>query len=336
MTDWQTISETILTATDIAGEYASWGVDITASQASPSGWLSCRCHGKEDRNPSAGINVSGSFPEHGRYREHSGDCRSLSFFDAAAELGPFDNWKAARRHYAKLAGVSMPKVAEPKRPDDQLAFKTYSPDLVRLWCAKKVGTTEPAVKACGGKLADYPRKSKEQSVICLPVYGPRLLDADPVNWWMWRADGKDVSLFQGKDKDRLETKACGQAGMPGGWVGKYGLARLTTADVIWKVEGIPDLIALQAAIGDAGMHEKHVVITNSNGCGQVLGEDFLSHLKGKRVHVVHDADEPGQAGAVKWCNALFRAGCEVKNVQLPYEVAKKHGKDTRDWLTEAA
>lgn len=337
MNDWQTITHQILTATDIAGEYAAWGIDVTGAQPSPAGWLSCRCHGRDDRSPSAGINTTGDAATLGRYREHSGDCRSLSFFDAAVELGPFDDWQAARRHYAKLAGVQLPSVAEPKRPDAQLEWKDYSSPIVRLWCATKPGTTEPSVRAAGGKLAEYPKKSKEQSVICLPVYGPKLMDADPVNWWMWRADGKPVSLFQGKDKDRLEAKACGQAGMPAGWVGRHGLIHLEQAEVIWKTEGIPDLLALQAAIGEAGLAHKHVVITNSNGCGNVLDEAHLACLKGKRVNVIHDADEPGQKGAVKWCNAIFRAGAgAVRNVVLPYEVTKKKGKDVRDWLTEAA
>ena len=55
---------------------------------------------------------------------------------------------------------------------------------------------------------------------------------------------------------------------------------------------------------------------------------------GRRVAVVGDADEPGQAGAVKWSKWIAKVAKEARLVKLPYVVETNHGKDIRDFFTE--
>ena len=50
-----------------------------------------------------------------------------------------------------------------------------------------------------------------------------------------------------------------------------------------------------------------------------------------------EADVPGQAGARKWAAWIARVAEEVRIVSpaaMGFEVAKDHGKDLRDWITE--
>jgi len=332
--DWQSATQQILDLLDLRNEYAALGVDITGASPNGKGWVACRAVGRDDRNPSAGVNLSGEHPTKGRYNDFV-ENNNLSFFEAAAEFGSHADWQAARRHYAEKAGVELPEGRQ-KEPDAQLHWRDYNASLVRLYCTKKPGVTEPSIRAAGGRLASYPKKKRDQDVICLPVYGEAGVEGPIINWWMWRQNGDALNIWQGNDRKPLHPKAAGQSDMPGGWVGQWGLSNLETAEVVWKTEGIPDLLALQAAIGAAGgdLVRRHVVITNSNGCNSVLDERHLRLLEGKRVFVAHDADTPGQKGAVKWCNALACVAKEVRNVTLPYEVGAKHGKDVRDFLTE--
>ena len=52
------------------------------------------------------------------------------------------------------------------------------------------------------------------------------------------------------------------------------------------------------------------------------------------MFVVGDADEPGQAGAVRKATKMKTVANSVKTVALPYEIAKTHGKDLRDYFTD--
>jgi hypothetical protein len=56
-------------------------------------------------------------------------------------------------------------------------------------------------------------------------------------------------------------------------------------------------------------------------------------FKGKTVYVCQDRDEEGQAGARKIARALS-VMADVRLVELPYELVKKHGKDLTDFFLE--
>ena len=328
---WQEANREVIESIDLPREFAAMGFDVVG-EPTQSGWASCRCWGRDDRNPSAGVNLTGEYPTLGRYKEFSGECRSMSFWEACVLAGRFTAWRDAQRDFAKEAGVELPK--PPKPPDSQLAWRNYSPGIVAQWCADKGGViTESAVKACGAKLAGYPKKTGSQAVITLPVYGPRLLDDDPVNYVMFRTSAKGkVRMWQGpKTGGYKEIKYCPMPGMPPGWVGRWGLLHLEQAKVVWKVEGISDLLTLQSAIPRESL-TTDVVLTNSHGCGNVLSAAHLAPLKGKTVMVCHDADTPGQRGADAWMSGLLAAGAKAVNVTLPFSIKEDHGEDLRDFF----
>ena len=50
--------------------------------------------------------------------------------------------------------------------------------------------------------------------------------------------------------------------------------------------------------------------------------------------VVCDADDAGEEGASLRCSHFAGAAVEIRQVRLPYEIAKKHGKDLRDFFVE--
>ncbi len=58
--------------------------------------------------------------------------------------------------------------------------------------------------------------------------------------------------------------------------------------------------------------------------------------------IIHDRDNPGQfgaaadksGGATRWVRAMVGRAKSVRNVQLPYEMTEKKGKDLKDWIHE--
>ncbi len=334
--DWQTATRLILERLDLRSEYAAFGVDITGSQPSATGWLACRVFGAidADRNPSAGINVAGEGPVLGRYKEFTGDGRNVSFFEFAATIaGKFSDWKEARKHYAKQTGVKMPRGGCPASPADKLAFRPGRKHQIRAWCQTKPPITEWSAIAAGARVAGWPADSRKYTVIALPIFGPALADDEPTGWVIWNKTGRPLTVFQAKGAPPRQAKMLTITGSKSGWMNRFGVERLISAELVWKVEGPGDCLALQSVLPEA-LREKHVVITNGGGAQEGLSEEFWDHLAGKQVYIVHDCDTVGQAGGLKQARLAAAVAAEVRNITLPYEIAEKHGKDLRDWLNE--
>jgi hypothetical protein len=89
--------------------YRAIGLNVCGTKPSSKGWIECRAFGVEDRTPSAGICVADG-PLVGRYNDfRSGECLGLFDF-AASKAGKFaGDWREARKHYARLAGVELPR-----------------------------------------------------------------------------------------------------------------------------------------------------------------------------------------------------------------------------------
>lgn len=342
--DWQEVSRRILDALDIRAEYITLGVDVTGREPNTKGWLACRAYGREDRNPSAEINV-GNGPGRGRYRDFSSGF-ACGFFDFAAKAGGHSDWKAARKHYAEKVGVELPKGGKaPADTSDRFAWREWVDGLVAAWCMKKPGTTVEAVRMAGGRLGSWPVPSKHFHVIAVPIYGKNLDEDEPVGWVAWNRTGQPLMIPQGEGRPGKPAKTITPKHAPATWVGTHGVQHLDTAEVVWKVEGITDLLALMSMIPPA-LRNSHVVLTNPNGCNENPNDDQLASLAGKVVYVIHDADKPGQGipsenqppntllGARRWSNAIAGVAKECRNVQLPYAIEEKHGKDLRDWLNE--
>ena len=109
---WKEATQQVLLALDLKAEYAALGLRLAGDKPRQTGWLPAHAMGREDRTPSAEINI-GDGPARGRYRDFgNGTTESLSLFDFAALYGPAADWKEARNHYAKKAGIKLPRGAK--------------------------------------------------------------------------------------------------------------------------------------------------------------------------------------------------------------------------------
>ena len=330
---WSELSRKILEATDIEAAYRELGVEITGKRPNANGWVECRAIGRDDKTPSAAICVSPG-PMCGRYRDLGGNGDSLGLFEFAAKYGTVGDWKEAQREYGKKAGLlaKFPK-SEQERPEDKIALSSsWNRLMVRGMLHVYPGITEEAVLLCGGKLAKYPAKSPQpRYVVAWPAYGPGGIDGEVRGFVLQAADGGKVEVYKGEGNPATLEKriTVGASGL----IGRHGLKNLETAELVWKVEGLSDLLSLQSKI-PADLRDKHVVVTNAGGTHETyLVGEVASMFAGKRIAVCHDCDVPGQQGAGNWIGNLKSVAESVRNVVLPFDISESKGKDLRDWLT---
>ncbi len=330
---WQQVESEILGRLDIAAEYRALSVDVLDRESNAEGWVCCRAFGREDRNPSAAVNV-----RTGRYKDFGGEGVSVSLWDFACQFGPFSTWQEARKHYAAKAGVKLPRGRPPIDPAEHLRFQRWNETLVALWCRHKPGVTPEAVRAAGGRLARY---RDQWMVVALPVFGAGGVEVDPVGWVLFQTNGQFLPVFR-KGGSPQWVKVKTTAGSQGGLLGAWALSRLANQvagqanaaeQIIWKTAGPSDLLALWAAI-PPNLRGSHLVLSNAFGEVESPTPAITKRFEGWKVRVLHDADTAGEAGAERWTRALAKVAAEVRHVRLPYPVEKSHGKDVRDFLTE--
>jgi hypothetical protein len=332
---WKEIERNILEALDIAAEYAAMGVKFVNDRATDKGWLKCHAITRDDNNPSAAVFV-GHGPKRGRWCDLGGEPSSLSFWNFAARFGNHGDWREARKFYAEKTKIALPGGGEPKRPEEAIDFLGTQDTIIAAWCITKGGFDLDAVIDNGGTNGRYPKKAKvEQSqfVVAFPGFnGPAFADGEPDAWVICNQTGEPVRLWRGKTKPPSLQKTLSVGGSVGSLLGKFGLKHIETAEIVWKVEGLSDLLALCTAITNAGLRGKHVVISNSQGTIESVHDDWVELLTGKTVYVIHDSDRPGRIGCNRWCIALAGNAKELRPVILPYEVKDSHGEDVRDFL----
>lgn len=325
--DWETIDREILDALDLRAEFEALGVEIVGREPNSNGWLACRAVGRDDKNPSAGVNL-----EHGRYRDLGGEDLSLSLWDLAVHLRRQADWKTAREHYAAKAGVKIPDNRKMRNPAESLKFMKWNPTLVQLWCRQKAGITLEAVQAAGGRLC---RHFGQHTCVGLPIFGTAGNLADPVGWVLWQTNGQPLPIFHGNGRPPTAAKMKTTSGSRSGLMGLHAIEQAPRSPeaAVWKVEGPTDLLALWAS-QTPEEREKHLVTCNAGGGSESPKPEMLGLFSGRRVVIVHDADKTGETGAEKWVRWLGGIATEVRHVRLPYKVEEKHGKDLRDWLSE--
>ena len=81
---WTEHKRKILAGLDIESVYREMTVEITGHAPNSDGWLTCRSYGRDDRNPSANINV-GNGSARGRYHDFSIGGESMFLFDFHAK-----------------------------------------------------------------------------------------------------------------------------------------------------------------------------------------------------------------------------------------------------------
>lgn len=317
----------LLAKIDFAAEFTKFGLDITGDPK-PDGWCECRAMGRDDRSPSAAVNVKS-----GRYKDSGGDGASMSFWDFAAKWGGFGDWRKAREHYAQAHGIDLERPASDpaggKRT--QIEWQEWNEAMGAYWCSEKKGIIPRAVVEAGGQQAMYLHR---YSVVAVPVREAH--GKAPCGWVLWNASGSTLPVFRKGDPGPPEmVKMKTLAGSRAGWIGERGLKLLAENPdaVVWKTEGPTDLLALESVLTDE-QRASVVVLTNSNGTHEQPRADLVECLRGRTVRVIHDADEPGEVGGKRWAEGIAAVAAEVRHVRLPFEVAKNHGKDLRDWLCE--
>lgn len=335
---WTDATSAILRGLDLEAEFSALGVQFTGSGPNASGWQSCHALGREDRNPSAACNTGGLPPLLGRYKDFGGgEELTISLFDLAAKLGRFPDWKAARQHYANIAGVKLPTSEDSRRPSDRIAPMQWIDLLVHNWAKTKPGVTIDAFARAGGLLCKWPAKSAKAAICCaLPCFGPHVRDADPTGFVLWNQTGKKLTVWQGKDKPPSESK---MLTIGNGWLGSHALRLLHNPDTraaikcVWITEGPTDLLALMEAIPE-NLRDSHLTLCNACGSNEHPNQELLALLSGLNVFVLRDADEPGEAGGKKWSQAVANVAASTRHVRLPYPITVDHGKDLRDFLCE--
>jgi hypothetical protein len=336
---WAKFEAEIIAALDIEAECRSLGVEFTSNQPNKDGWLPCwafdRPHGN---SASAAVNVGDAPGLRGRYRDLGGNGKRLSFWDLCTERGTFPDWRAARSSYATKVGIGkkFPKSKDDERLQDLVDGMPMVPHfslLVRPLCAKYPGVTHEALALCGAALCTYPKgATNPQHCLALPAYGPHLLNSEPRGVCLMRIDGNPIQLYQGEGKPASPVKRLTKGST--GLVGLHALAQIDNADVIYKVEGISDLLALQAFI-PADKRNTHLVLTNLCGASESsLPKEVAAVFAGRDVVLIHDRDKPGQEGTANWIAALVGVASSVRNLQLPFDLEETHGKDLRDWIAE--
>lgn len=337
---WKAVEHEILDALDIAAEYRALGVVFTQDTPRQNGWQPCHAAGRQDNKASAAVCIQGA--ARGRYRDLGGsDGQSLSLWEFAARYGGHGDWREARKHYALRLGIKLPAGTEPRRPDDQIEFLTtpVAPDILASWCQDKGGFGLQTVLDNGGRYARYPKKARPehaQYVVAFPAYNPPgLTDSDPAAWVITNSTSAPLQVYKGKGQAPGQAKTLSVGGSVGGLLGSYGLNHLETAEYVWKVEGLSDLLTLHDRLRGCGLLGQHVVISNSQGTLETVKPEWQMLLRGlpnlKALYVIHDCDRPGQIGAERWCQ-LLAPHLRVKSVVLPYEIKENHGEDVRDYL----
>jgi len=220
-------------------------------------------------------------------------------------------------------------------PAKDLKFADWNELLAAQWCLKKKPIKPHALKAVNARMAVYRKKWK---VIALPIIGQA---GKPVGWCLYNVTGGTLPRFDkdGNVVDQLKIKVT--AGSQPGVMGRF--AKRDGGTTI-KTEGPADLLAL-LSLDD--LPRDVVCFCNAMGAGEdpAKMEWVVDAMAGENVLVIHDCDLPGQEGATfvsrssgeprpGWGPALATKAKECRNLVLPYEIEKSHGKDLRDWITD--
>ena len=350
------ITQSIIQGLDVRAEYEAMGIKFSGN-VRQSGNISCFAVGRPDNSPSAWVNVtSGYFGDSGNTEVAASTC---SLFDFAVRVGKFPDWKDARRFYAAKANVTLargPGAADKNDWRPKLEFQSWltpgNDTLATRWCLKvKPGVTLEAIKAAGGQMAYWPcfidKQTKEKKraknchqVIAFPGFGEWGLAADPVCWQIFDVTGRyfDVTPKDAAATDPRRTAKDLSIGPSGGTLmGLSSLMMLTDperrakVELVWKVEGPSDLLALWASL-PAEKRETIAIVTQLGGATADVMPWQVKMLAGLRVAIVCDKDTAGIIGGHKWDKALHSLCESVRMVDLPFITRESHGLDCRDFL----
>lgn len=341
----QDFKQEILDSLDFRSTYMSLGVKISGGSASKDGWLECYAFGRDEKNPSAAINI-----RTGYYKDFGGsEGKAISIFDFLVANQFCPDFKAALEFCADRAGV---KRKRGKRGDDSPQKSIDSLELLnpleKLKSAAVIGTIKnllkgelsgravcDALKESGAWTGSWPKTAPDvyqQTVIAYPAYPNLSADGKPCGYVMRQKQGKELYRYRGKDQkpQKLKSINIGESG----YLNRFGLKHFQNADVVFKVEGEQDMLSLQALIPPELWH-RYVVITTASGANErSLIERTFRQWKDKDVVLIHDCDKAGQDGLEHWKWNLCKITKKLRVLTLPYPIEEKHGKDLKDWIED--
>ena len=336
--DYEGEDAAILAGIDLVAEYRAMGLEFVESNPAPNAngfapaWSAAKGGKAGQRTPSAVVNL-----RTGQYMDSASGELAISLWEFSSRFTG-QSFQAARRHFAAKAGVTLGGGRPKKRPSEQLEFIPWDNDVAAAWCSTKPPVTIDALQLNGAQLAKYPKRKPEFTVIALPVFGPNLVAAKPVNWVLYNADG---GKLPSKNKEgeitgwvKIKTISTGHGGEPG-MIGQFALMRLhpeIPCSTVVKTEGPSCMLALFSIIPPEE-RESWLVCCNAYGAGEDPTH-YLHHFRGKRVAVVHDADDGGNAGRQRWVDGLLPVAESVRAMNLPFELRRKDGLDLRDWINK--
>ncbi len=223
--------------------------------------------------------------------------------------------------------TSQPVVKSPATPSDfEKQFHrwtdTHFDKAFAEFAVAKPPITVDAIRQSGAIVCRWP-KSRNHGLSCIawPTYNA---PGELTGYLLRRVDGRLFPAFG----DLPERKTHNLNGSHDGWVLCGGFQRVERATTVWRVEGIPDALAMFPHLPS-----DQAVITNI--CGARSVKDLnIEILRGKTVYSVGDADEPGQEGAAQFATAVVGIANEIRIVKLPYEIDPSHGRDVRDFFDD--
>jgi len=202
-------------------------------------------------------------------------------------------------------------------------------DLIGQWITHRPPIEAAAVEASQPMVGNWPLRQRDQIVIGFHGYAEP--GQPPNSLLLYRVDGAQFPAV-GKLQPR-KTHLVG--GSKAGWIHVGGIDRTQAAEVIWRVEGLPDGLALLPLLP-----VNHAVVTPSCGCNWNKNSPernpSLLIFLGKVLIGCGDADEPGQRGLMRFAADAAAVASRVFLLRLPYSVVESHGKDLRDWRSEGA
>jgi len=314
---------------DVEEECKAWGLEFTGN-VSAAGFAECRAVDRDDRNPSAAVNVSTG------YYKDLGPGPSFPFFRLGVEYGPYSSFHECQKSLAKKYKVKMPKSGGGKSFWGNVKWKTLT-ETKSIGLRKELGLNQETLELTGATAGLI---MGDQAAVIFPVFDMISPFEKPQKGIVsMNGSGGQLRKPGGPAGDQLlRTISMGQSGI----MNRHAIQHWHEADIIYKVEGVTDMLRLQQEIPE-DKRNTHLVVTNSAGCD--AAQDALTFpdlAVDKTVVVIHDADEPGQfgsgsdksGGAARWVTALEGRAKAVLNFQLYPDLEPKKGKDLRDWFDE--
>jgi len=177
------------------------------------------------------------------------------------------------------------------------------------------------------------------TVIRLPIHNLKL---ETQGYISRNVTGKPIVKYHA-DGTTTAKKSMASKGAKPGLMGAYAIRNIADADIVWKVEGETDMLALHGAISELPPEEriKHVVVASSFGASySAKYTQILPLFRSKHVIIIGDNDKDGTGarGAQDWAAQIKIPATDVKILPLPEETKDSQGetqhiKDVRDFLS---